>query len=61
MSLKMSFKILYGGDFCMKKFGGFGRDKVALFLVCMSVLGNKASATNTKKLKTRKSSQLKGW
>ena len=30
----------------MKKFGG---DKVALFLVCMSVLGNKASATNTKK------------
>ena len=32
----------------MKK---FGKDKIALFLACTSVLGNKASAMNTNEAK----------
>ena len=43
---RVSFKILDNGGFFMNK---FGRNKVALFLTCMSVLGNKISAVNTNK------------
>ncbi len=39
-------KILNNGVFFMKK---FGRDRIALFLTCMSVLGSRTSAMNTNK------------
>ncbi len=31
----------------------FGKDRIALFLACMSVLGNEASAANKNKLKNQ--------
>ena len=42
----MLLKILNNGVFFMKK---FGRDRIALFLTCMSVLGSRTSAMNTNK------------